>query len=269
MNVYISSLAGILKPLKDFIIKAVNEGFRNIEIIDDWNHKLNLRRVKELMELRRSYSLRYLVHAPFDGINISTPQTFLRKASLKLIERSMRNAHKIEAKLIVIHSGFKSPFDYLKPKTTWNIFLDVLKFIDKIASELDIYVGIENMPSNSFALIHSHKDAIAFLNEMKSSLEKIGLTLDIGHSNTIGNDEIKEFLSSLGNHIIHVHVHDNNGRNDDHLPVGSGNINWKAFANMIKNLKLVGGLTLEVMSIRDAIKSMRFLAENTELIRPC
>ncbi|RLF06522.1 MAG: hypothetical protein DRJ60_04285 [Thermoprotei archaeon] len=259
MDIYISSLAGILRPLKSFVVKAANEGFRNIEIIDDWSHRLNSGKIKELIELGKSYSLKYLVHAPFDGINISTPQPSLRRTSLKLIERSIRKAHKIEAKLVVVHSGFKSPFDYFRPKTTWSIFLDVLKFINRIASDLDVYIGIENMPSNAFALIHSHKDAMILLDEIGSSLERIRLTLDVGHSNTISNDEIKKFLLSLGHYVIHVHVHDNKGENDDHLPIGSGNIDWRMFVDMIKGLKLIGGLTLEVMSIRDAKKSLKLL----------
>ncbi|MHC1601574.1 MAG: sugar phosphate isomerase/epimerase family protein [Candidatus Nezhaarchaeales archaeon] len=258
MDIYISSLAGILRPLKDFVVRAANEGFKNIEIIDDWGHRLNSRKLKELMELRSSYSLKYLVHAPFDGINISTPQPSLRRVSLKLIGKSMEKAHEIEAKLIVVHSGFKSPFDYLRPETTWNIFLDVLKFMNKVASDLDIYVGIENMPSNAFALIHSHRDAMMLLDKI-SSLERIKLTFDVGHSNTISNDEVREFLLSVGDYIIHVHVHDNNGENDDHLPIGSGSINWRVFADIIKKLKLVGGLTLEVMNIRAAKRSLNVL----------
>jgi sugar phosphate isomerase/epimerase len=255
MRIYLSSLAGILRPLRSFLTRAVELGFNNIEILDEWGHRLNDKRKRELLELKRSYSLNYVVHAPYDGINISTPQRSLRRAALKLIETSMQYAQYLDAKLIVLHSGFKSPLDFMKPKTTWNIFLDVLKEIDRLAKDLDIYVGVENMPSGGYALIESCEEALMLMEEAQA-LEKIGLTLDVGHSNTIGTYEARDYLLRASNHLFHLHVHDNNGRKDEHLAVGSGTINWASIMPLIKGLKLVGGLSIEVMNFKDAKKSL-------------
>ncbi|MCS7140396.1 MAG: sugar phosphate isomerase/epimerase [Candidatus Nezhaarchaeota archaeon] len=260
MDIYLSSLAGVLKPLNKFIIRAASEGFKNIEILDEWKHRLSSNeRIRELKELRDSYSLQYLVHAPFDGINISTPQLYLRECSLKLIKKSMESAHKVESRIVVIHSGFKSPLDYYKPRTSWNIFLNVLRFVNKVAGSLDVYVGVENLPKYSFALISSHKDAVSLLEHMQS-LDRIGLTFDVGHSNTIDGSEVEAFLDHLGNHIIHVHLHDNNGEIDDHLPIGFGSIRWEAFTNKVSRLKLIGGMTLEVLSLDAARESLKTLS---------
>ncbi|MEJ2306651.1 MAG: TIM barrel protein [candidate division WOR-3 bacterium] len=35
--------------------------------------------------------------------------------------------------------------------------------------------------------------------------------------------------------LQYVHLHDNNGENDDHLPVGKGNIDFESFFDSIKN----------------------------------
>lgn len=254
MKIYLSSLAGISKPLKSFVVKAANLGFNNIEILDEWGHRLDGKRVQELVELKRSYSLNYVVHAPYDGINISTSQRVLRIAALKLIERSMKYAHNLEAKLVVVHSGFKSPLDYLKPKTSWNLFLEVLKHLNKLASDLDIYVGIENMPSGTVAIIQSCKEALMLIEETRT-LDKVGLTLDVGHSNTISTHETRNYLLKASEHLLHIHLHDNNGDTDSHLAVGSGTINWASIMPLIRGLKLVGGLTIEVMKLKDAKKS--------------
>jgi len=255
MRIYLSSLAGILRPLRSFLLRAVELGFNNVEILDEWGHKLNDKRRRELLELKRSYSLNYVVHAPYDGINISTPQRSLRRAALKLIEASMRNAQYLDARLIVLHSGFKSPLDFIKPKTTWNIFLDVLKGIDKLANDLDVYVGVENMPSGGSALIESCDEALMFIEEVHA-LERIGLTLDVGHSNTVGAYEARNYLLRAGDHLFHLHIHDNNGKKDEHLAVGSGTINWASIMPLIKRLKLLGGLSIEVTNFKDAKKSL-------------
>jgi sugar phosphate isomerase/epimerase len=255
MRIYLSSLAGILRPLKEFIPKAVGLGFDNIEVLDEWGHKLNDKRKQELLELKRSYSLNYVIHAPYDGINVSTPQRSLRKAALKLVETSMRNAHYLDARLIVLHSGFKSPLDLIKPKTTWRLFLDVLREINKLAYDLDIYVGVENMPSGGVALIESCNDALTLIEEVHT-LDRIGFTLDVGHSNTIGVNEARNYLLKAGDYLVHLHVHDNKGEKDEHLAVGSGTVNWASIMPLIKGLKLVGGLSIEVMNFKDAKKSL-------------
>ncbi len=260
MKIYLSSLAGILRPLRSFLLRAVELGFNNVEIIDEWGHKLNGKRRRELLELKRSYSLNYVVHAPYDGINISTPQRSLRKAALKLIEASMQSAQYLDARLIVLHSGFRSPLDFIKPKTTWNIFLGVLKEIDRLANDLDIYVGVENMPSGGFALIESCDEALMLIEEIQA-LERIGLTLDVGHSNTVGTYEARNYLLKASDHLFHLHVHDNNGKKDEHLAVGSGTINWASIMPLIKRVKLLGGLSIEVMSFKDAKKSFDTIAK--------
>lgn len=259
MRIYLSSLAGISKPLKSFVVKAINLGFNNIEVLDEWSHRLDGKRVQELVELKRGYSLNYVIHAPYDGINISTPQRVLRVAALKLIEKSMKYAHNLEAKLVVVHSGFRSPLDYLKPKTSWSLFLEVLKRLDRLASDLDIYVGVENMPSGTVAIIQSCEEALMLIEEIRT-LEKVGLTLDVGHSNTIDVHEARNYLLKVSKYLLHIHLHDNNGEVDSHLAVGSGTINWASIVPLIKGLKLVGGLTIEVMNFKDAKKSYYAIA---------
>jgi sugar phosphate isomerase/epimerase len=260
MRIYLSSLAGILRPLRSFLLRAVELGFNNIEVLDEWGHRLNDKRRRELLELKRSYSLNYVVHAPYDGINISTPQRPLRRVALKLIETSMQNAQYLDAELIVLHSGFKSPLDFIKPKTTWSIFLDVLKGVNRLAKDLDIYVGVENMPFGGSALIESCEEAMMLMEEVQA-LERIGLTLDVGHSNTVSTHEARNYLLKAGDHLFHLHIHDNNGKRDEHLAVGSGTINWASIMPLIKRLKLVGGLSIEVMNFKDAKRSLDVVAK--------
>jgi len=52
--------------------------------------------------------------------------------------------------------------------------------------------------------------------------ENLGMTLDVGHAHT--NGVLSEFLGMK--EIVHVHIHDNNGRRDEHLPIGEGTIAW-------------------------------------------
>jgi len=54
---------------------------------------------------------------------------------------------------------------------------------------------------------------------------KIRCCFDIGHAYFNGRSvSLNRWIDVLKDHIGHVHIHDNNGQNDDHLPLGQGAI---------------------------------------------
>jgi len=80
----------------------------------------------------------------------------------------------------------------------------------------------------------------------RSNLSGLYLTLDLGHANLFGKS-IEEFIRKFHTKIRHVHLHDNDGRKDLHLPMGVGNINWEKILKTLKR-NYDGTITLEVFS---------------------
>jgi sugar phosphate isomerase/epimerase len=71
--------------------------------------------------------------------------------------------------------------------------------------------------------------------------------LDLGHCNLCGRRPV-EMIRRFGGRIHHIHLHDNDGRSDLHLPPGAGNINWRAVVRALKEVGYDGTITLEVFS---------------------
>jgi sugar phosphate isomerase/epimerase len=98
--------------------------------------------------------------------------------------------------------------------------------------------------------------------EFKTVLEEfpnLGITLDIGHAFLAGGlNNVVGFIHTFGNRIRHLHVNDNFGREDNHLPVGAGSID---FGRVFKALRASGygeTMTVEVFSRdRDYLKMSR------------
>src|SRR5262249_50183451 len=60
--------------------------------------------------------------------------------------------------------------------------------------------------------------------------------LDIGHANIrpFGQpNRLRGLLEAFGDRIAHVHVHDNKGRYDEHLPLGVGNVDFREAARLL------------------------------------
>jgi sugar phosphate isomerase/epimerase len=59
----------------------------------------------------------------------------------------------------------------------------------------------------------------------------------------------------LSGRIIHVHLHDNNGLNDDHMVVGKGTIDWNLVRSKIDPKKIT--CVIENNTLSDAQESLR------------
>jgi sugar phosphate isomerase/epimerase len=71
-----------------------------------------------------------------------------------------------------------------------------------------------------------------------------GICLDFGHAHMMsGTAEAAELLSG---HVIATHVHDNDGRRDDHLVPFAGSIDWTATLMAMRKIGYSGPLVFEV-----------------------
>ena len=63
---------------------------------------------------------------------------------------------------------------------------------------------------------------------------KIRCCFDIGHAYFNGRSvSLNRWIDVLGKYIGHVHIHDNNGNHDEHLPLGQGAIPLAGAINKI------------------------------------
>jgi sugar phosphate isomerase/epimerase len=69
-------------------------------------------------------------------------------------------------------------------------------------------------------------------------------------------------LSRYGERLRHVHLHDNNGHADLHLPLGAGNIDMPRMVRTIRSCGYDDTITLEVFS-----RDQRHLEYSRDVLR--
>lgn len=72
-----------------------------------------------------------------------------------------------------------------------------------------------------------------------------GFCLDVGHQHAFSRTSALEWMEALGNHLMEVHLHDNDGGHDSHLPVGWGKIDFGSLFVLLKKMDIRPVLTLE------------------------
>ncbi|MGQ9507154.1 MAG: sugar phosphate isomerase/epimerase family protein [Candidatus Bathycorpusculaceae bacterium] len=225
-----------------------------IEVVDEGFHTLNKRRVQTLKEIGNSYNLNYSIHSPFADINIASPSKPMLTATLKRLKKSMVHASALNASVWIFHPGLKTGVSMFYPGMDWLQNLKTTRILLEKAKEYGVKIAIENVPEPYPFLMKSVKDFTRFYEEIG---EEIGLVFDVGHANL--NGQIESFLTAFKDKIVHVHLHDNDGKGDQHLGIGYGTINWENVAKLFK--KVSYNKTLIVESVEHVKESMQKLRE--------
>ena len=103
--------------------------------------------------------------------------------------------------------------------------------------------------------------SIADIRAILQADERLGFHLDVGHAN-VGSDRLEELLNAFADRLCHVHLSDNRGRDDDHMPLGAGNIDWRRAIRLIKHSGYDGTITLEVFA-----QERDYLLQSAEKVR--
>ncbi|MDI6691321.1 MAG: sugar phosphate isomerase/epimerase family protein [Candidatus Bathyarchaeota archaeon] len=250
----ISTLYCLSKPFNKIIAQILEAKASYIEVVDDGFHTLNNRRVQKLKEIGESYNLSYSVHSPFADINIASPSKPMLKTMLKRLEKSMVYTNALNASVWVFHPGLKTGVSMFYPNMDWLQNLKITRLLLKKARDYGVKIAIENVPEPYPFLMKSVKDFAKFYEEVN---EEIGLVFDVGHAHL--NGQIESFLTTFRDKIVHVHLHDNDGKADQHLGIGYGTINWENVTNLFK--KISYNKILIVESVEHVKESMQKLRE--------
>lgn len=127
-----------------------------------------------------------------------------------------------------------------------NKWVESLNELTKEAKKYDIKLMIENSHPGEL----SDKES---LNYLFKKVKDLKFHLDVGHAmlNGKGMDGVKELFFAFKNKLEHVHVHDNHGIEDEHLPLGVAGFDYALFAKMLKNMKYNKTVTFEIFTKDD------------------
>jgi len=217
-------------------------GYEGWEIVADGSYRLdNPENIARIADVIGSLQLGITVHAPYADLNLATLNYPIWRESVRQVCTCIRRASEWTDR-VTIHPGYLSPVGKIMPERAWQQQKEALVEIGSVASDHSVLACLENMIGIREFLCRMPEE----LAGMVEGIEGIGITIDIGHANTVGL--VSEFLPFLSA-ASHLHVHDNHGVHDEHLPLGTGTIDWdivgKSIARDYSGIVVVEGRSLE------------------------
>lgn len=197
----------------------------------------NLGKIKSLLSKKGMF---LVGHAAW-FLEISHPYEGIRQAVIKEIENALRVAQNLGIKKLTIHPH-TTPGIYEREmsKTLLEINIKSIREIIEIAEPMGISICVENNPSRLFSTPNEFVKLFKNVPDAK-------FHLDIGHAFVAGGQNgISEFVRKFRKRLVHVHLHDNLGQSDDHLPIGAGRIDFGKALKAIKGAGYDDTFTMEV-----------------------
>lgn len=178
---------------------------------------------------RRNGLLIENVHLPFSNANELWTDSLESEDIIKGYACSIEECADYNIPTAVLHltSGNNPPSPSVKG-------LDRIKKLVELAGKKAVNIALENLRKPEY---------LEFIFSNIQS-DRLGFCYDSGHENcyTKGTD----FLSIYGSRLMALHLHDNDGTDDQHLIPGEGNVDWYALMKKLNGTRYSGAIALEV-----------------------
>jgi sugar phosphate isomerase/epimerase len=221
-----------------------------------------LKEKKQVLKLLKKYKLFAIAHS-FWSMELGCDYENIRKAWLEEGKKIIRLCNELGIKLINFHSHSRGMYnkDRKSKKIVLNNLVKSLKELVEYGKNYNVEVMLENAAeSYEITDLKDFKYIVDRVPELK-------VHLDVGHAFLYGGmKNVENFIKTFKNKLVHIHIHDNHGKRDEHLPLGAGSIDYKKIIKLLKKAKYNKTITFEIFSkdmdlIENSLKKLKKLCK--------
>jgi sugar phosphate isomerase/epimerase len=246
-----------VKPLLEEIASIGEMGFSFVELTMDApqaHYTVVDAQTDAVLEILGHFDLGLVCHLP-TFVSTADLTERIRRASVEEVMFSLEVAAVLQPLKVVLHPSYIRGLGPMVRETAESYALESLEAVVEKAHGLGLCLCLENMFPEARWLV----DPEEFVGIL-AKLPTLNLTLDTGHANIQDGQGTRclRFIEMFPDRIGHVHASDNFGREDSHLPIGAGSVNFQAITKALRTVGYNDTVTLEVFSRdRDYLKISR------------
>lgn len=249
--------------------EAAEAGFRRVELWAmtphlDVGDPAALARLKGWLEELSLEAASF--HAPFYAdlsearagrfLSLAHSDQAAREDALARTERAMRALAETGVRVAVLHPAGAAG------DAEENLRASLERLLP-LAESLGLILALENIPAPL-----GRPEALAdFLRRMDHP--RLKACIDAGHARITEGGGAAAAYACLAPWCAATHIHDNDGRRDEHLIPGEGAVDWGAFAGALEAARYGGALTFEIKRREEPYReTLSRLKEAARLLSP-
>lgn len=197
------------------------------------------------------------LHATFYDINLATINTILKQSTLECYKVYLELAARLSVRVMVVHGGLlhqdAARIDRLRDIAR-NHLVDNLKILGDIAAGKNVTIALENSPPNRNRLmVPDHIQHLEILQAVDHP--NIRACFDTAHASLHGLD-LTQYYRHIQPYLVEIHSHNNDGKDDLHLAIDQGVIDYESF---FRENKPEVPVILEIRNLPEAIQSLEWI----------
>lgn len=179
-------------------------------------------------------------HAPWRTPRDGDPEE--RKRWILAMKKAIRGTRELGCHRFVVHPLMPYMDTAEHPEEVWDMNEKFLAELADYAKDHGVTVCLENMPFPLFP-IATAEHCVNMVDKLNR--ENLKICLDTGHAAIFEGSDVARAVRTIGQRLEAVHIHDNMGREDEHLIPGDGIIDWDGLANALKEVSFNKVISLE------------------------
>jgi len=234
-------------------LRAIAEaGFTHVHWCHHWNTDFIYadREIEQIGRWRRQFGLGVTDLHASAGVekNWGSRREYERQAGVELIANRVRMAERLGTNVIILHLPPR-PADRAEMDACWQCVFSSLDDLQPVAARHGVRIAIENGDFDDIEKVFARCGA-----------EFVGLCYDSGHGNLTPDG--LDRLEAVKDRLISVHLHDNDGKSDQHKLPFTGTIDWDRLAGIIAGSAYDKWVSLETSIRKTGIEDeAEFLAQ--------
>ena len=215
---------------------------------------MNEEKCRQAAKLVAHAAVKVTFHASFMDLRPGALDEKIRRASLDRLKQVFELAPYFHPLRIVCHPSYDDRYyvacDEMwldKSAETWSEMITLARDVGTIISLENVYEKEPHILLRLFERLASKYVCFCF---------------DTGHFNVFSRTPLNVWLQALGQYLGHLHLHDNHGRTDEHLPVGEGKFPFAELFQTLKEMKKTPVITLEAHAQDDLWQSLNNIKKN-------
>jgi len=180
---------------------------------------------------------RITLHGPFWDLCAGSSDALIRQVSQFRLHQLFDLVEVFQPIQVVCHTGFDPSHHGCHHDSFLERSLAVWEPLVARAEILKTPLLFENVWEYGPEL---HRQLLTTFNS-----QYCGFCLDVGHQHSFSRTSMPIWVQTLAEFLMELHVHDNCGSHDDHLPVGQGNIDFRSLFTLLQARSIEPLITLE------------------------
>ena len=203
--------------------------------------------VHHLGDALKKAGLSYTFHAPFMDLAPGGVDSKIRQATQERLEHVLHLAALIRPATVVFHPEY-DPWRHDEVFDIWfHGSVEMWTPLAKEAEKIGVTLALENIFDQEPQALRKLLDAI--------NSPRCGFCFDTGHWLIFSKKDWQEWITVLEERLVEIHLHDNNGEKDQHLPPGDGKFDFTGFFRLLRDRRLSPIYTLEIHKEEDLPRS--------------